>query len=317
MLDPISFDTFSTASFPAPQRLSGWNDFIAEVFPGLAVDSPRALMASWRRCSLGAIQLSSAKSERAKITRSGADHGKLRAKVHLQHRGRSMTIQGGRSVVMAAGDMTVVSGNQPYSISLTDQNDMFVFECEVESLGLSEAELQQAFAARIEGSLAPVRMLREFSATILRQPAIARETTDEGRPIGDMLIWLLGQCLKAPGAPEEDASKEKATRNRVLDFVEQNLTEPDLRTGMIAAALSLSPRTVQDVFAGLATTATEYIQSRRLAAAARVLETGADYGSLTELALDLGFNSSGYFSRCFRAHFGKSPREYRAVLRRG
>jgi AraC-like DNA-binding protein len=52
-----------------------------------------------------------------------------------------------------------------------------------------------------------------------------------------------------------------------------------------------------------------YINRLRLSAAADALiQTDK---SITEIALDLGFNDSNYFTRSFRKHLGFSPREYR------
>jgi AraC-like DNA-binding protein len=52
-----------------------------------------------------------------------------------------------------------------------------------------------------------------------------------------------------------------------------------------------------------------YINQLRLSAAAdSLIQTDK---SITEIALDLGFNDSNYFTRFFRKHLGLSPREYR------
>ena len=53
----------------------------------------------------------------------------------------------------------------------------------------------------------------------------------------------------------------------------------------------------------------DYISRLRLSAASDALiQTGK---SITEVALDLGFNDSNYFTRLFKKHVGLSPREYR------
>ena len=53
----------------------------------------------------------------------------------------------------------------------------------------------------------------------------------------------------------------------------------------------------------------QYISGLRLQAAAEALiQTDK---TITEIALDLGFSDSNYFTRAFRKHLGISPREYR------
>jgi AraC-like DNA-binding protein len=97
--------------------------------------------------------------------------------------------------------------------------------------------------------------------------------------------------------------------------VREHLFDPDLRTGAIADALGVSRRTVQDVFAGMATTPTAFITEQRLEAAARKLAGGDDCGRITDLALDLGFNDPAYFARVFRTRYQVSPNAYREGLK--
>jgi len=52
----------------------------------------------------------------------------------------------------------------------------------------------------------------------------------------------------------------------------------------------------------------------RAGAVARALDEG-DEGDLLDLALACGFGSKASFNRIFRAHFGKSPSAYRAMVR--
>ena len=51
-----------------------------------------------------------------------------------------------------------------------------------------------------------------------------------------------------------------------------------------------------------------YLNRYRVNQAKMLLEKGE--GNLTEIALETGFSSSGYFSRVFRQEVGKSPTEY-------
>ncbi|MEZ5744813.1 MAG: helix-turn-helix domain-containing protein, partial [Sphingomonadaceae bacterium] len=103
----------------------------------------------------------------------------------------------------------------------------------------------------------------------------------------------------------------KGTSDRIFALIEARLSDPDLRTGMIAAELGISLRTVQNAFAALATTPSAYIQQRRLELAAERLAAGSSE-RITEIAYEIGFNDSAYFTRCFRQQYGKSPSEWRA-----
>ncbi|MEO7681471.1 MAG: helix-turn-helix domain-containing protein, partial [Sphingomonas sp.] len=66
-------------------------------------------------------------------------------------------------------------------------------------------------------------------------------------------------------------------------------------------------RSVQGIFADMATTPTAFITDRRLAVAADMIRGGRDYGTITDLAHQLGFCDAAHFARRFRSRFGMSP----------
>ena len=99
-------------------------------------------------------------------------------------------------------------------------------------------------------------------------------------------------------------------RERVLTLVEARIGDPDLRTATIAGELGITSRTVQNIFAAMGTTPVGYVAERRLERAAEMLVTDRVM-SITDIAFDLGYNDSAYFSRCFRQHFGTTASAYR------
>ena len=56
-------------------------------------------------------------------------------------------------------------------------------------------------------------------------------------------------------------------------------------------------------------TATTYIRNRRILMAKRLLETTDQ--TVSEIEVQCGFNTSGHFSRVFKAETGISPLDYR------
>ncbi|QUD89664.1 helix-turn-helix domain-containing protein [Phenylobacterium montanum] len=312
-MNAITIDRFTTLDRPRAERLDAWNGFIGGLFHGMVIEADPDLSASWLQCRAGDIGLASARSQRARINRCERDvlASSDRLLIHLQHRGSSVNGQYGRSAVLGPGDMTFVVADRPYHITLSDRNYMFVVDCPIDRLGLSRPEIDQRAALGLSGSTPTVSLLRDFVGSVLRQAWNHQHPAECEEAIGDMILRLAGLCLQATGTAAAPAPG-KATRRRVIDFIDQRLHEPDLRTSTIARALSLSPRTVQDVMAEMATTPTAYIQRRRLAVAAECLRAGQDFGSVTDLAFDLGFNDSAYFARCFKSRYGMTPTAYRS-----
>jgi AraC-like DNA-binding protein len=60
----------------------------------------------------------------------------------------------------------------------------------------------------------------------------------------------------------------------------------------------------------MGTTPNGYILSRRLARASEMLTINPD-ATVTEIAFELGFSESSYFTRCFRQRFGTTPSKWR------
>ncbi|MEP3932587.1 helix-turn-helix transcriptional regulator, partial [Rhodopirellula bahusiensis] len=57
----------------------------------------------------------------------------------------------------------------------------------------------------------------------------------------------------------------------------------------------------------------KYLIQVRIQEASRLLRSTDR--SITDIAFDVGFSDSNYFSRQFRTHLGLSPREYRKQMR--
>jgi AraC-like DNA-binding protein len=313
MTDRIVVQEFSTRDYPAPARLSAWNRFIGDVFPGTTVRSEAAIRASWSQCHAGDLNLAEGRSQKAFVRCEPLrGHAGKRLLAHLQLRGSSLISQGAHAIGLSPGDLMIMCEAEPYSLALSENNAMLVMNLSGERAGAAAAPFITARAA--DSRLNSV--LRDFSLSVLMRGRQGGYDHDEAQALGAALGRMLDGLFR-PGERPPGVSIHERSRDRVLRFVEDHLIEPDLKTGMIAGTLGLSVRTVQDVFADMATTPTSHVRARRLARAAQALRSEADFGSITDLALDLGFSDSSYFSRCFRAEFGMSPGRYRHLQRTG
>jgi signal transduction histidine kinase/AraC-like DNA-binding protein len=83
----------------------------------------------------------------------------------------------------------------------------------------------------------------------------------------------------------------------------------------VAAHVGLSVRHLTRCFRQeMGVTPTVYLHRYRLRQARRLLKAG--HKSITDIAMEVGFSSSGYFSRVFRQAVGVSPREYQRAIQR-
>ena len=119
-------------------------------------------------------------------------------------------------------------------------------------------------------------------------------------------IVLLTRNYKGKKAIRPDFGMDVSS---LINYVKHNYRSP-MSMAVLTAVSGMSESHVLRVFKQyLGASPFQYINRLRLSTAADALiQTDK---SITEIALDLGFNDSNYFTRLFRKHRGLSPREYR------
>ncbi|GAA0283358.1 helix-turn-helix domain-containing protein [Alteraurantiacibacter aestuarii] len=103
-------------------------------------------------------------------------------------------------------------------------------------------------------------------------------------------------------------------RKDVIQYIEDNLRDPELSPATISSGLRLSPRYLRTIFAPGGEKMSAYILRRRLEECARQMGNMAwSAHTLTEIAFSWGFNSAAHFTRTFNEKYGLAPREYRKL----
>ena len=127
-----------------------------------------------------------------------------------------------------------------------------------------------------------------------------------------------GDVMTEKNEPEENKPKEtaqqKAANQRNRDFldkldnlIQQNLLQTDLDVNFIAQEMCVSYSTLHRRIKSLTgITANEYVRKHRLTKAMQLLRDGHN---ASEVAMQCGFNSPSYFTRCFKAEYGILPSE--------
>ena len=129
------------------------------------------------------------------------------------------------------------------------------------------------------------------------------------------LLEMISMSYTMAMEPEQDASAIAWQRRKdVIEFIEDNLRDPDLSPATISEGLRVSPRYLRTVFAAGGEKMSAYILRRRLEECARQMCMPAwKAHTLTEIAFSWGFNSAPHFTRTFHEKYGVSPREYRKL----
>lgn len=98
----------------------------------------------------------------------------------------------------------------------------------------------------------------------------------------------------------------------VVNHMEKNLTE-ELRFESLAEVANMSPTTLRRVFReSFGCSPMAYLQQLRVKRAMLLLANPTK--SICDVAFEVGFNDSGYFSRVFRQETGQTPKEFRCSI---
>lgn len=102
--------------------------------------------------------------------------------------------------------------------------------------------------------------------------------------------------------------------HKIHEIIEKNLNANDFNIDTIAGIIGLSRSAFFKKLKSLTGFApVDLVREIRLNKAARLIETTDD--SITEIAYSVGFRDVGYFGKCFRKKYDKTPKEYRKEVR--
>jgi AraC-like DNA-binding protein len=93
---------------------------------------------------------------------------------------------------------------------------------------------------------------------------------------------------------------------RIMNYIQKNLTDPELSIERIAQVHHVSTRTVTRAFARYQKTPAAEIWKVRLDASRKAIECGK-VRSISEAALEFGFSDFSHYSHAFRKAFGVAP----------
>ncbi|AJR04530.1 hybrid sensor histidine kinase/response regulator transcription factor [Siansivirga zeaxanthinifaciens] len=105
------------------------------------------------------------------------------------------------------------------------------------------------------------------------------------------------------------SSLDETLYNKALDIIEQNISDYNFDIPFFCEALGVSKSVLFTKFKAWADyTPKQFIQHIRLIRAAQLLEKGK--ANINQVCAKVGFKDQKYFSKSFKAKFGKTPSEY-------
>ena len=244
------------------------------------------------------------------MTRAPGGRGADQLLIVLQIAGSVKTDYGGRRALIEAGDVKITDYARPFHSIATDYtNLMVVLARESVPAALLAMEPHGLRFPRGSGSARLIgAALREFYAQADHLTMSEAEAAIEG------IMALTTACARTRLAADE-LDHLKSKRKAALDYIDSRLGDPQLGPDEIAEATNLSRASLYRLLAEEGGIRAVLLKRRLDEAIRLMLEDDKDEHSLKKIVKRCGFGGASQFSRAFRARFGVSPRQYRALVR--
>lgn len=242
--------------------------------------------------------------------------------------GKGLHITGEDSYDLSAGDTFVIGGDRPHDYLNMDQLSLINILFDPVELPMFLGDLQSLPGYHALFTLEPAwRKRHQFTSRLQLSPAEIVETlrlVDEleaelrarSPGFGVMatasmlqIVTFLSRCYSRTRNPE---SKKLLRIAEAISHIQRNYAQPISLDELVAISGMSRRNFIRTFEATMGTSPIKYLIQVRVRAASRLLR--GSNRSVTEIAFDVGFSDSNYFSRQFRHALGISPREYRKQL---
>ncbi|WP_051340892.1 helix-turn-helix domain-containing protein [Azospirillum halopraeferens] len=309
--------TFGRASLTGAACFERWRNILSIVFDVEPdhredVDSFTGSMTTYH---LGGLLLSDTAGSAVRFRRSGATIARSAIEHYLVQvylEGGYAGSVGGREVEMRAGDVCVLDLTRPLS-TRADTFRNITIVVPRDSLAPLVKSPDTLHGTILPGASAVGSLLGDHLRTLCdRLPDM---TEREARAVAGGTAGLVAACLGSTIDAHEPPRAElhAAMLARIKRFIDERLDSPDLDADTICRTFGLSRSSLYRLFDPLGGVAA-HIRERRLSRAFADLVTPQPGRTrVIDIALHRGFGSEASFSRAFRAIYGLTPGEARAI----
>jgi len=122
--------------------------------------------------------------------------------------------------------------------------------------------------------------------------------------------WTREMTLQPTGMTVSEVDKKFI--KELKQVMEKNIPDTEFNVDQLSRKLYMSHATLyRKIHALTGETPTDFIRSYRLKRGAELLKSGV--GTVLEVALEVGFSSANYFTKCFKRKFHQLPTEYQGT----
>jgi AraC-like DNA-binding protein len=200
------------------------------------------------------------------------------------------------------------AGRRHYGYEDLDRDTWFYWVCFGNASPDADGIESSALRGGQTGPVARTDRLRTLFENLIDDQHAAILTPHTAR---SYLQLIVAEIQLQPSASTAHANRSPLAR-RAAVFIADHLTDPDLSTSRIAAALACNDDYLGRVYrAAFSETPTDHIQRLRIDRA-RMLFRFTNR-SIEQVATEVGFNDDRYFRRIFRRRVGLTPGQFRRL----
>lgn len=158
---------------------------------------------------------------------------------------------------------------------------------------------------------------KPFSAQYLKRrmrEVIADRSTEQRRSLDEISQKQEGKGGEYRLSSVKIVDYDREIMKRLMDYLEENISNADLRVDDMAAAVNLG-RTVffNKLKSIVGMSPTDFVRDLRVRRAQEMMRSSRL--TIAEISIAVGFNDQRYFSRVFKKHTGMTPSEYRDKMK--
>lgn len=313
-----AIEVFSTEGVPPPRKAEMWNQMLGGLIDAVQFQPRDPMRFDGRlvRQRMGPLTLFEVRC----------------ASVRMRHRRESAARRRRPSfqvLMPVQSEFTLVHGNQrPATVStgslcLIDRTECYelMHGDGLRTLGLelphTLLETCMPRASHYAGAVVhPNSSAGRILAGLLRALGSELTTDDNNNALPSMVGRSIAGFVAAAFFDRSRSTLQRGSKARLsafVEYVESRLGDCDFRPVDVAREFNVSERYVRLVFQSAGESLSASVLRRRLERAAQLLrnEYAAGY-TITDIALECGFNNASHFGQSFRQRYGVTPSEYRS-----
>jgi len=309
---------FSTQGVPGPRKAQMWNTMLGELSDAVQVLplDPLRFDGTLIRQRIGALTLFEIRCASVKVRYQQSLPARRRPSFQLLMPLQSeFTLSHGDrpSQTVSSGSFCLIDRTAPYEMTHGDG---------LRTLGVEfpRAMLETCLpgATRYAGAIVrPDSGASRILGGLLRTLGSELNSEDAAGVLPPIIASSLAGFVAAAFANQHIAVSLRGTRARLpayREYVDAHLADGDFRPLDVARHFNVSERYVRMIFQSSGEPLSAFLLRRRLERAADLLRNDYYAGhTITDIALECGFNGASHFGQSFRRRFGVTPRDYRAA----